>query len=129
MGCFSELDIIKHKEIEDKSSPSFDEQLTWRYEALRERYLDARNTDAPVLGDDRFSSDDYRYAPLECFKTTSDIWRALEIAREDLESKCGIVPQEDGTLSKVEDEEEDPSQITIFEFVLWPSWFQTAVAA
>ena len=53
----------------------------------------------------------------------------MEIAKEDLETKCNIIPQDDGGLEGAEDEDEDPDQMTVFEIVLLPTWFQTAAAA
>ena len=52
----------------------------------------------------------------------------MEIAKEDLESKCNIIVRDDGSIEQAEDDE-DPNQLTIFEIVLLPTWFQTAVAA
>ena len=128
MGYFSELDLVRKEEYADRSYHGFEEQLLWRYEDLRDRYLELLDAEAPCVGDDYFSADDYRYAPVEYFTTLRDVWRALEIAKEDLESKCGIVVRDDGSIEKVEDDDEDPDQITIFEIVLLPTWFQTAVA-
>ena len=129
MGYFSELDLVRKEEYADQSYHGFEEQLLWRYEELRDRYFTLLDSDAPCTGDDYFSADDYRYAPVEYFTTLIDVWRALEIAKEDLESKCGIVVRDDGSFEEKEDEEQDPDQITVFEIVLLPTWFQTAVAA
>ena len=85
--------------------------------------------DAPASGDDYFTTDDYRYAPIHYFKTICDVWRAMEIAKEDLATKCDIIVCEDGTIENKDNEEEDPNQITVYEIVLLPTWFQTAVAA
>ena len=52
----------------------------------------------------------------------------MEIAKEDLEIKCDIIVREDGSIESKE-EEDDPNQLTMFEIVLLPTWFQTAVAA
>ena len=52
----------------------------------------------------------------------------MDIAKEDLAEKCDIIVHEDGTIENKNDEE-DPNQVTIFEIVLLPTWFQTAVAA
>ena len=129
MGYFSELDLVRKEEYADQSYHGFEEQLLWQYEDLRDRYFTLLDSDAPCIGDDYFSCDDYRYAPVEYFTTLIDVWRALEIAKEDLESKCGIVVRDDGSFEEKEDEEQDPDQITVFEIVLLPTWFQTAVAA
>jgi hypothetical protein len=53
----------------------------------------------------------------------------MEIAKEDLAEKFDIIVREDGTIENKDNEEEDPNQITVFEIVLLPTWFQTAVAA
>lgn len=129
MGYFSENQIELQDKYSDQSYHGFEEQLRWRYEDLKEKYVELLDMDAPVYGDDYFSKDDYRYAPIEYFTTLRDVWRALEIAKEDLESKCGIVVQDDGSIEKPKDDEEDPNQLNIFEIILLPTWFQTAVAA
>ena len=129
MGYFSELDLTKKTEYEDRSYHGFEDQLLWRYEDLKDRYLELLDIDAPASGDDYFTMDDYRYAPIHCFKTIRDVWRAMEIAKEDLAEKCNIIVREDGSIENKNDDDEDPNQITIFEIVLLPTWFQTAVAA
>ena len=48
------------------------------------------------------------------------------IVKKDLAEKCDIIVQEESDENKME---EDPSQLTMFEIVLLPTWFQTAVAA
>ena len=129
MGYFSENQIELQDKYSDQSYHGFEEQLLWRYEDLKEKYVELLDMDAPISGDDYFTTDDYRYAPVQCFKTICDVWRAMEIAKEDLEEKCDIIVREDGSIAKKDDDEEDPNQITIFEIVLLPTWFQTAVAA
>ena len=128
MGYFSELDLIAKEEYADRSYHGFEEQLLWRYEDLKNRYQALLNSGAPTSGDDYFSKDDYRYVPSECFATLADVDRAMEIAKEELEDKCDIIVREDGNIES-KDEEEDPNQLTMFEIVLLPTWFQTAVAA
>ena len=129
MGYFSELDLIAKEESTDRSYHGFEEQLLWRYEDLKGRYMELLDMDAPVSGDDYFTTDDYRYAPIHYFETIRDVWRAMEIAKEDLATKCDIIVCEDGTIENKDNEEEDPNQITVYEIVLLPTWFQTAVAA
>ena len=129
MGYFSELDLTRKTEYVDRSYHGFEEQLLWRYEDLKNRYQALLNSGAPTSGDNYFSKDDYRYAPVDYFTTLSDVYRAMEIAQEDLETKCDITVREDGSIAKKDDDEEDPNQITMFEIVLLPTWFQTAVAA
>ena len=131
MGYFSGLDLIEKEEYSDQSYHGFEEQLLWRYEDLKDRYQALVNIDAPVYGDDYFSKDDYRYAPIEYeyFTTLADVYHAMEIAKEDLAKKCDIIVCEDESIAKKDEDEEDPNQITMFEIVLLPTWFQTAVKA
>jgi hypothetical protein len=129
MGYFSENQMELQGKYSDQSYHGFDEQLLWRYEDLKDRHRELLDVDAPVCGDDYFTTDDYRYAPIQCFKTIRDVWRAMEIAKEDLAKKCDIIVREDGSIAMKDDDEEDPNQITVFEIVLLPTWFQTAVAA
>ena len=129
MGYFSELDIINRENYTDRSYHGFEEQLLWRYEDLKERYSLLSRDGAPINGDDYFTKNDYRYAPLECFNTLSDVYYAMEIAKEDLEEKCDIIIDDDGNVVECAEEEDDPNQLSLFEVVLLPTWFQTAVAA
>ena len=129
MGYFSELDLINRENYTDRSYHGFEEQLLWRYEDLKERYSLLSRECAPMHGDDYFSKNDYRYAPIECFNTLSDVYRAMEIAKEDLEEKCDIIIDDDGNVVECAEEEDDPNQLSLFEVVLLPTWFQTSVAA
>ena len=129
MGYFSEFDLINRKNYIDRSYHGFEEQLLWRYEDLKERYSRLLRVNASVHGDDYFSKNDYRYSPIDCFNTLSDVYRAMEIAKEDLEEKCGIVIDDEANPKEAIDEEKDENQISLFEVVLLPSWLQTAVAA
>ena len=129
MGYFSELDLINRENYTDRSYHGLEEQLLWRYEDLKERYLLLSRECAPMHGDDYFSKNDYRYAPIECFNTLSDVYRAMEIAKEDLEEKCDMIIDDEGNVVECAEEEDDPNQISLFEVVLLPTWFGTAVAA
>ena len=129
MGYFSELDLTRKTEYGDRSYHGFEDQLLWRYEDLKDRYLELLDIDAPISGDDYFTTDDYRYAPTHCFKTIRDVWRAMEITKEDLAEKCNIIVHEDGSNENKDNNDEDPDQITMIEIVLLPTWFQTDVAA
>ena len=129
MGYFSELDLINRENYTDRSYHGFEEQLLWRYEDLKERYSLLSREGAPMHGDDYFSKNDYRYTPIECFNTLSDVYRAMEIAKKDLEAKCDMIIDDDGNVVECTEEEDDPNQISLFEVVLLPTWFQTAVAA
>ena len=113
MGYFSELDFLNKENYEDKSYPSFDAQLMWRYEDLMDRYHELLELDAPATNDDYFSADDYRYAPAGCFHTLTHVWQALEIAKEDLETKCDITANENGSFER-KSEEAEPNQMTIY---------------
>ena len=129
MGYFSELDLINRENYTDRSYHGFEEQLLWRYEDLKERYSLLSREGAPMHGDDYFSKNDYRYAPIECFNTLSDVYRAMEIAKEDHEEKCDMIIDDEGNVVECAEEEDDPNQLSLFEVVLLPTWFQTAVAA
>ena len=129
MGYFSELDIINRENYIERSYHGFEEQLLWRYEDLKERYSLLSREGAPMHGDDYFTKNDYRYAPLECFNTLSDVYRAMEIAKEDLEEKCDMIIDDEGNVVECAEEEDDPNQLSLFEVVLLPTWFGTAVAA
>lgn len=129
MGYFSELDLINRENYIDRSYHGFEEQLLWRYEDLKERYSRLLRANASVHGDDCFSKNDYRYSPIDCFNTLSDVYRAIEIVKEDLEEKCGIVIDDEANPKEAIDEEKDENQISLFGVVLLPSWLQTAVAA
>ena len=129
MGYFSEFDLTNRENYTDRSYHGFEKELLWRYEDLKERYSLLSREGAPMHGDDYFSKNDYRYAPIECFNTLSDVYRAMEIAKEDLEEKCDIIIDDDGNVVECAEEEDDPNQLSLFEVVLLPTWFQTAVAA
>ena len=126
---FSEFDLINRENYTDRSYHGFEEQLLWRYEDLKERYSLLSREGAPINGDDYFSKNDYKYAPIECFNTLSDVYRAMEIAKEDLKEKCDMIIDDDGNVVECTEEDDDPNQISLFEVVLLPTWFQTAVAA
>ena len=129
MGYFSENQIELQDKYSDQSYHGFEDQLLWRYEDLKDRYMELLDMDVHVSGDDFFTTDDYRYTPIHCFKTIRDVWHAMEIAKEDLAAKCDIIVREDGTIENKDNEEDDSNKITSFEIVLLPTWFQTAVAA
>ena len=129
MGYFSELDLINRENYTDRSYHGFEEQLLWRYEDLKERYSLLSRDGAPMHGDNYFSKNDYRYAPIECFNTLSDVYRAMEIAKEDLKEKCDMIIDDEGNVVECAEEEDDPNQLSLFEVVLLPTWFGTIVAA
>jgi hypothetical protein len=129
MGYFSEFDLINRENSIDRSYHGFEEQLLWRYEDLKERYSLLSREGAPINGDDYFSKNDYRYSPIDCFNTLSDVYRAMEIAKEDLEEKCDLIIDDEVNAKEALDEEKEENQISLFEVVLLPSWLQTAVAA
>jgi hypothetical protein len=129
MGYFSEFDLINRENYIDQSYHGFEEQLLCRYEDLKERYLCLSRANAPARGADYFSKNDYRYSPIDCFNTLSDVYRAMEIAKEELEEKCGILIDDEVNSNKAIDEEKEENQISLFEVVLLPSRLQTAIAA
>ena len=125
---FSSLDLTSRENYIDCSSHGFEEQLLSRYEALKERYSLLSREGAPINGDDYFSKNDYRYAPIECFNTLSDVYRAIKIAKEDLKEKCDVIINDDKDVN-LSEEEKESNQISLFEVVLLPTWFGTAAAA
>ena len=129
MGYFPKLAIGKECEHKDRSYPGFEQQLLWRYEDLCERYFELLDIDAPCFGEARFSVNDYRYCPINAFTSVQDVYRAMEIAKDDLEEKCGITVDLPTEERLNEEEERDDDQVTLLEIVLLPSWFQTAMAA
>ena len=129
MGYFSEKQIETQEKYLDRSYHGFEDQLLWRYEDLKDRYLELLDIDAPASGDDYFTTDDYRYAPNHYFKTIRDVWRAMGIAKEDLKIKCGITVREDDYDNFEEEEEASyTDQITVLDIVLLPIWLNNAVA-
>ena len=129
MGYFSENQIELQDKYSDQSYHGFEDQLLWRLEELKDRYIELLDMSAPLSSDEYFTKDDYRYAPIHYFKTISDVCCAMNIVKEDLATKCDIIVHEDGSIDNKDDDNEDPNQITMFEIVLLPTWFQTAVAA
>lgn len=127
MGYFSEIDVGERARLADSHYHGFEEQLLWRYESLKDRYRELAEGGAPYTGDDLFTAKEYRYDPIEYFKTLKDVFNAMTVAKEDLKRKCGIVLPEE-----LEDEEEDgdgEDGDLLMAIVLLPSWFQTAAAA
>ncbi len=130
MGYFSKLNLTLQEQGEDRSYPSFECQLLWRLEDLKDRYAELIAKGAPYHGDDYYTADDYRYAPPSCFRTVADAWRAIELVKEDLAIKCDIFVREDGSIEEIQDvDEPDPNQLSVLEIVYLPSWFHTAMAA
>ena len=128
MGYFSELDLINRENYIDRSYHGFEEGLLWRYEDLKERYSLLSREGAPMHGDDYFSKNDYKYAPVDCYTTASDLCRALETARTDLEQVCGITVESEEDLQD-STEEECPNQISLFEIVVFPPLMISASVA
>ena len=94
MGYFSEQSIIEEIEFEDRSYSSFDKQLLSRLDDLKDRYTELVKLDAPCFGDDYYTKDDYRYAPVEWFETLADVARAIEIIKADFDCACSIITDE-----------------------------------
>ena len=129
MGYCSALDLKNKENYIDRSYHGFEEGLRWRYEDLKERYSLLSQSGAAIYGDDCFSKREYLYASAECFNTLSDVHRAIEITRTELEEKCDMIIDDDGNVVECTEEENDPKQLSLFEVVLLPTWFGTAVAA
>ena len=127
MGYFSELDLENRENYREESYHSFDEQFAWRYEELRDCYEELLRNNAPTIGEDRYSKEEYLYADVKCFETLSDVYHAMETVKEAL----GI--SKDSVLCDVSDssltEDENPDQISFFEVLLLPSWLDSSVAA
>ena len=123
MGYFSELDYLQ-KNNEDIDAP---DRLLWRYEDLKAQYWNLWDGGAPSCGDDCFTADDYRYASPSCFTTLADVYRAMELAKEDLKVKYGITVEEDEPTQN--EEETCPNQLSLFEFILLPPLWQAVTAA
>ena len=94
MGYFSEQSIMEEEKIEDRSYSSFISQLLWRLDDLKNRYAELVELNAHCYGEDRYTDDDYRYAPANCFKTLFDVAFAIEIVKTYLNCECGIIIEE-----------------------------------
>ena len=116
------------EEALDLSTPSFEEQMLWRYKDLQERYKALQRVGAPVGGEGCLSRSDYRYAPLSCLCTLADVSKAITVVQEELESKCGLIVDEAGNL-RDKGERPDPDQITVFEIVYLPALLSASIAA
>ena len=126
MGYFSEQNFEEKAEYAELSYHGFEEQLLWRYESLKDRYRELAEGDAPYTGDELFTTKDYRYDPIEYFRTLEDVSNALAVVKEDLKRRCDIVVSEEEDEGEEGDEETDDLLMAV---VLLPSWFQTAAAA
>ena len=116
MGYFSELSIIEETQFEDHSYPSFDSQILWRLDDLNDRYDVLVESHAPYCGEDHYTNDDYRYAPVECFETLADVARAIEIAKADLECECLVaIDDKDDVCDEIFGDETAPLQLKMFD--------------
>ena len=116
MGYFSELSIIDETQFEDHSYPSFDSQLFWRLDDLNDRYDELVELHAPCCGEDHYTNDDYRYAPVECFETLADVARAIEVVKAELECNCEIVIEdEDDAFDEIFEDTNVPLQLKMFD--------------
>ena len=116
------------EEALDLSTPSFEEQMLWRYKDLQSHYQALQHANAPIGGEGCFSRSDYRYAPISRFRTLADVYKAMTVIQEELENKCGILVDEDGSIRE-KNERPDPDQITVFEIVYLPTLLGASVAA
>lgn len=122
MGYFSELDIT----LQEENHYEFKDLLIDRYEELKNRYFEMLDNDAPSSSENFYSKSEYLYSPIQHFDTICDIYSAMEIIKEELKSRYGI--EIDKKSSEEKNEESDSEQLTMFEIVLLPTWFQTAAA-
>ena len=115
MGYFSEQSILEEYELEDHRYPSFDSQLLWRLDDLNDRYSELIEQNAPCYGEDHYTNDDYRYAPVECFETLADVARAIEIAKANLECECLVaIDDKDDVCDEIFGDETAPLQLKMF---------------
>ena len=115
MGYFSEQSIIEETQFEDRSYPSFGSQLLWRLDDLNDLYAELVELDAPCYGEDRYTNDDYRYAPVECFETLADVARAIEVVKAELEYNCEIVIEdEEDAFNEIFEDTTNLSQLKMF---------------
>ena len=116
MGYFSEQSILEEYELEDYSYPSFDSQLLWRLEDLNDRYTELVDLEAPCYGEDHYTNDDYRYAPVECFETLADIARAIDVVKAALKCNCDVmIDDEDDVCDEIIEDETAPLQLKMFD--------------
>lgn len=98
MGYYSSLAIDVGPFSYDASYTPQEQQLLWRIDDLYDRlnelpFIKRRNFDGAI-----FSLDDYRYTPVKCFETYSDVQVAIKTVINDLKTKYGIsVPEKDCT--------------------------------
>lgn len=116
MGYFSEQSILEEYEFEDCSYPTFDRQLLWRLEDLNDRYAELVESEAPCCGEDHYTNDDYRYAPVECFETIADIARAIDVVKEALRCNCNVmIDDEEDVCNEFFDDITEPLQLKMFD--------------
>ena len=127
MGYFSELNIAAQIDYTDRTYNGFEEQLLSRYDDLQARYDALLLADAPMYDGEYLSRDDLRYAPVGYFTSLSAIRRAMDVAREELAARCGIILE--GDTSATKKEEVDPNQLSIFEVIVFPRPLARPVAA
>ena len=127
MGYFSELDIENRENYKDESYRSFDEQLAWRYEELQDCYEELLRNNAPAIGEDRYTKEEYLYTDVKCFETLSDVYHAMEAVKEALGISSDAVWNDGSDRSLAEDE--NPDQISFFEVLVLPSWQGSPAAA
>ena len=129
MGYFSQKNLKIQDEYKDLSYPDAKDQLLWRYKGLKDRYLELFDTNTPYSGDIHFTADDYRYAPIQYFRTPWEIHCAIEIVKDDLEAKYNIVVNDDGSIETLDEDTPDPNQITMFEIIWMPLRVPYTIAA
>ena len=127
MGYFSEIDIRNFADRTDRTYNGFEEQLLSRYNDLCDRYDALSLAGAPMYDGEYLSRNDLRFAPVGYFTSLSAVHRAMEVARAELEERCGITPE--GIAPTAEKEEVDPNQLSIFEVIVIPHRIARPVAA
>ena len=53
--------------------------------------------------------------------------RNYGIAKEELKEKCDMIIDDEGNVVECTEGEDNPNQLSLFEVVLLPTWFGTAV--
>ena len=90
MGYFSELNLEIKENHTSRGYYSVENQLVSRFSELKDRYFNLLSIDAPYTSEDFFTHQDFCYAPVECFESIEDVYRALEATASAIDSSCDI---------------------------------------
>ena len=115
MGYFSELDLYNKECAENKGYRSYIDQLLWRYEGLKERYSLLYSSGASCFTDDRFSTSELKYSPVDSFKSLHSLRLAIQLAEQTLEGYGASLDELEEPSSELSEK-----QISIFEIVFIP---------